>query len=92
MTCEGNLDPVNTAMRWLGGLTARRQYSVPGLNSLWHIGEYSFLLHMIYNYTFFVDGHHKLIRWKIVTHAGIDGYSRMIVFIVYCIHLFCRCC
>ena len=27
-----------------------------------------------------VDGHHKLIRWKIVTHAGIDGYSRMIVF------------
>ena len=27
-----------------------------------------------------VDGHHKLIRWKIVTHAAIDGYSRMIVF------------
>lgn len=26
------------------------------------------------------DGHHKLIRWKIVTHAAIDGYSRMIVF------------
>ena len=74
------IDPVNTAMRWPGGLTARRQYSVPGPNSLWHIGEYSFLLRMIYNYIFFVDGHHKLIRWKIVTHAGIDGYSRMIVF------------
>lgn len=24
-----------------------------------------------------VDGHHKLIRWNFVTHAGIDGYSRM---------------
>ena len=27
-----------------------------------------------------IDGHHKLIRWKIVTHAGIDGFSRIIVF------------
>ena len=26
------------------------------------------------------DGHHKLIRWKMVTHAGIDGYSRLTVF------------
>ena len=26
------------------------------------------------------DGHHKLIRWRIVVHAGIDGYSRMIVY------------
>ncbi|KAG9052057.1 hypothetical protein FS842_010572 [Serendipita sp. 407] len=25
------------------------------------------------------DGHHKLIRWKIVTHAFIDGYSRLVV-------------
>ena len=22
-----------------------------------------------------VDGYHKLIRWKIVIHGGIDGYS-----------------
>ena len=29
----------------------------------------------------FVDGHHKLIRWKLVTHAGIDGFSRMIVYL-----------
>ena len=28
----------------------------------------------------FVDGHHKLIRWGFVTHAGIDGFSRMIVY------------
>lgn len=26
------------------------------------------------------DGHHKLIRWRFVTHAGIDGYSRMVVY------------
>lgn len=25
-------------------------------------------------------GHHKLIRWRLVTHAGIDGFSRLIVF------------
>jgi hypothetical protein len=29
----------------------------------------------------FPDGHHKLIRWKIVTHGGIDGYSRLIVYL-----------
>ncbi|CAB3994770.1 PREDICTED: uncharacterized protein LOC107346750 [Paramuricea clavata] len=28
-----------------------------------------------------VDGNHKLIRWRIVIHGGIDGYSRMIVFL-----------
>ena len=27
------------------------------------------------------DGHHKLIRWHFVTHCGIDGYSRLVVFI-----------
>lgn len=42
---------------------ARRTYSVPWINSLWHI-----------------DGHHKLIRWKMVIHGGIDGFSRMVVF------------
>ena len=31
-------DPINTALRWQGGITARRPYSVPGPNSLWHIG------------------------------------------------------
>ena len=28
-----------------------------------------------------IDGHHKLIRWKLVIHGGIDGYSRMIVYL-----------
>ena len=27
-----------------------------------------------------VDGHHKLIRWGFVVHAGIDGYSRLITY------------
>ncbi len=32
-------DPLNTALRW-HTLTNRRPYSVPGPNSLWHIGMY----------------------------------------------------
>lgn len=28
-----------------------------------------------------IDGHHKLIRWRFVTHGGIDGYSRSIVYL-----------
>jgi len=28
-----------------------------------------------------IDGNHKLIRWRIVIYGGIDGYSRMIVYL-----------
>ena len=28
-----------------------------------------------------IDGHHSLIRWRFVVHGGIDGYSRMIVYL-----------
>ena len=28
-----------------------------------------------------IDGHHSLIRWRLVMHGGIDGYSRMIVYL-----------
>ncbi|XP_056111774.1 uncharacterized protein LOC130088816 [Rhinichthys klamathensis goyatoka] len=28
-----------------------------------------------------IDGNHKLIRWRIVVHGGIDGFSRMIVYL-----------
>ena len=28
-----------------------------------------------------LDGYHKLIRWRIVVHGGIDGYSRLITFL-----------
>ena len=33
-------DPLNSALRWQGISTSRRPYSVPGPNSLWHIGMY----------------------------------------------------
>lgn len=28
-----------------------------------------------------IDGHHSLIRWRLVIHGAIDGYSRMIVYL-----------
>ena len=28
-----------------------------------------------------IDGHHSLIRWGFVIHGGIDGFSRLIVFL-----------
>ena len=30
-----------------------------------------------------IDGLHKLIRWGFVVHGGIDGYSRLVVFLRY---------
>lgn len=30
---------------------------------------------------FFTDGHHKLVRWRFVTHGCIDGYSRVITYL-----------
>ena len=29
-----------------------------------------------------IDGYHKLIKWRIVIHGGIDGYSRTPVYVV----------
>lgn len=34
------------------------------------------------NSVWHVDGNHKLIRWKMILHGGIDGYSRTIVYLV----------
>ncbi len=33
------------------------------------------------NFLWHVDGNHKLIRWKFVVHAAIDGFSRLITFL-----------
>ena len=33
------------------------------------------------NSVWHIDGHHKLIRWRFVTHGGIDGYSRTITYL-----------
>ena len=32
------------------------------------------------NYVWHLDSHHKLIRWRIVIHAAIDGYSRKLMY------------
>ncbi|XP_044167224.1 uncharacterized protein LOC122951270 isoform X2 [Acropora millepora] len=43
----------------------RRVYNVPSPNALWHI-----------------DGNHKLIQpYRIVIHGGIDGFSRLVVYL-----------
>ena len=28
-----------------------------------------------------IDGHHSLVRWRFIVHAGVDGFSRMLVFL-----------
>lgn len=33
------------------------------------------------NFLWHIDGHHALVRWRLVTHGGIDGYSRLIVYL-----------
>lgn len=57
------VDTLNIRARF-SHVVERRQYRVPGPNSLWH-----------------VDGNHKLIRWKFVVHGGIDGFSRLCVYL-----------
>lgn len=32
------------------------------------------------NYIWHIDGNHKLVRWRLVVHHGIDGFSRLVVF------------
>lgn len=42
------------------------------------------ITYIIINYHcnyYFLDSHHKLIRWRIVTHGCIDGYSRLVTFL-----------
>ena len=34
-----DVDPINRALRWGGNRRTRHPYSVPGPNSLWHIGK-----------------------------------------------------
>ena len=36
---------------------------------------------MLYSSCLYTDGHHKLIRWRFVTHGSIDGHSRLITFL-----------
>ena len=36
------------------------------------------------NEVWHIDGPHKLVKWRLVTHEGIDGYSWMIIFLCCC--------
>lgn len=36
---------------------------------------------LIMHILFVADSHHKLIRWRIVTHGAIDGYSRLVAYL-----------
>ena len=33
------------------------------------------------NAVWHIDGNHKLIRWRMVVYGGIDGYSRLVVYL-----------
>lgn len=28
-----------------------------------------------------IDGHHSLVRWRLIVHGGIDGFSRVVVYL-----------
>ena len=59
----------------------RRMYSVAGPNSLTHHDEYHSVYPNLLGYHFHSDpayGYLELIRYKIVVHGFIDGYSRFI--------------
>ena len=46
--------------------------------------NFQFINNYFFNFcTFFrhIDGHHKLIRWRVVIDGAIDGYSRLIVYL-----------
>ena len=32
------------------------------------------------NYVWHIDGNHKLIRWRMVLHHAVDGFSRLVLF------------
>ena len=51
------------------------QRSTTAVRRVYHVDEPNDVWHF--------DGHHKLIRWRLVTHGGVDGHSRMITFLHY---------
>ena len=59
----------------------RRVYSVPGVNSLWHHdGNHGMVMFIILYLAVSTEKclPAELIRWKIVNHGFIDGYSRLV--------------
>lgn len=62
----GRVHPQNTALRWGGGGGCFSS-NLPSSMAKFTVWH--------------LDGHHSLIRWKIVIHGCIDGFSRRIIFL-----------
>jgi hypothetical protein len=71
------IDPVQRVFQRIR--IRRRKYSVPGPNSLWHHdGQHGELVISQNRWRSFLNVLLGLIRWGIVIHGFIDGYSRLI--------------
>lgn len=63
-------DPLSSALRWPGGLTHQRPYSVAGPNSLWHIGMTLYLCVLCSSYMIVISMHHyscpyaQIVTWN----------------------------
>ena len=53
--------------------TDRAEVGLPPIRRVYKVPWINSLWH--------IDGHHKLVTWKIVIHGGIDGFSRTITFL-----------
>ena len=81
------IDPLNTALRWGGNLSSRRPYSVPGPNSLWHIGMYIICMLIV---VVFLGWHgYKFARCGICSRSYRQRHSKnpLLIEVVSCIHL-----
>ena len=63
--------------------TPVRVYRIWWSDDLLQLGFWSevLVLMLLYAISLYADGNHKLIRWRMVVHGGIDGYTRMIVYL-----------
>lgn len=77
------VDPISLSLRRHVAIQ-RRQYFVSGPNALWLVKPNACIIHMFHNneliYINFrhIDGHHKLIRWKLVIHGGEGSFTEII--------------
>lgn len=71
------IDPRNRLFQRL--LLQRREYWVPGPNYLWHHdGQHGKFRRCVHFWLQYINCPLGLIRWRIIVHGFIDGYSRLI--------------
>ena len=72
MACMNGDSRLPPAIRWL---TPSKMLVDGTCSSMMDsVDYYSIVQHTL------ADGHHKLIRWRLVTHRAIDGYSRLFIY------------